>query len=186
MTLYIKNMVCNRCIQAVRDSLEEAGLAVRHIQLGQAELTDTPGPEVLEQIRGRLKALGFELLDDARQQLISQIKSAIVRHVHEMDVLSPVNLSDYLPKILHREYTSLSRLFSETEGRTIEQFYIEQKIERAKEFLVYNELTLSEIAWKLGYSSVAHLSSQFKKVTGLTPSHFRQVGASRRRNLDAI
>ena len=186
MRIYIKNMICNRCIRAVDEVLNRLGYDVQSIRLGEADIVQTPDTSALELIRQHLEKQGFELLDDHRLQMINQIKSALIQHVHQQQELNPVNLSDYLPKLLHRDYSFLSRLFSETESRTIEQFYIEQKIERAKELLVYNELTISEIAWQLGYSSVAHLSSQFKKVTGMTPSNFRQIGASRRKNLDAI
>lgn len=179
-------MVCNRCIHAVQQMLAQLEYSVQAIRLGEVQIAETPGPEAIQQIREQLEALGFELLDDQRQQMITRIKSVIISHVHQSEEITPVNLSDFLPPLLHRDYSALSRLFSETEGRTIEQFYIEQKIERAKELLVYNELSLSEIAWRLGYSSVAHLSSQFKKVTGLTPTHFRQIGAVRRKTLDSI
>ena len=179
-------MVCNRCIRAVETILAQMNLTVQEIRLGEAQIAEMLPDNDLEKFRLLLKSQGFELLDDQRQQLIAQIKAAIIEHVHQEDEISPINLSDLLPKLLHRDYSFLSRLFSDTESRTIEQFSIEQKIERAKELLVYNELTVSEIAWRLGYSSIAHLSSQFKKITGLTPSHFRQAGIERRKALDTI
>ncbi len=186
MQIYIKNMVCNRCIRAVEEVFNLMNIPFLQIRLGEVQTTHTLEPAQLIQLQHLLRDQGFELLDDQRHQLIARIKAAIVEHVHQQEEIAPLNLSDWLPGILHRDYSALSRLFSETEGRTIEQFLIEQKIERAKELLVYNQLNISEIAWKLGYSSVAHLSSQFKKVTGLTPSHFRQTGQERRKALDSI
>jgi AraC-like DNA-binding protein len=186
MTIFIKNMVCDRCIRAVRQAAETAGLAPRAVALGEVELAEPPTPEQLTQFRENLQAAGFELLDDKRQQLVGRIKAAVVDLVHRRNDDRKVNLSDFLTEKLARDYGSLSALFSEVEGTTIEQFLIRQKVERVKELLVYDELSLGEIADLLHYSSVAHLSSQFKKVTGLTPSHFKRIRERKRVPLDAL
>lgn len=186
MILYIKNMVCNRCILAVRQVLEDAGLSVVSIQLGEVTLKEAAGEKQLAQVKEQLEQLGFELLDDQKQQLIERIRSLIIESVQQADMEEHFSISEFLSARLHRNYSSLSKLFSEVEGITVEQFFILQKTEKVKELLVYNELSLSEIAFKLGYSSTAHLSAQFKKVTGLTPSHFRTLGAGQRRALDQV
>ncbi len=186
MTLFIKNMVCDRCIQAVRRSAETAGLAPLAVELGEVTFPETPPTEALTRFRDNLQTVGFELLDDRRQQLAGRIKAAVVDLVHRHNDDRKVNLSDFLTGKLDRDYGSLSALFSEVEGTTIEQFLIRQKVERVKELLVYDELSLSEIADLLHYSSVAHLSSQFKKVTGLTPSHFKRIREQKRVPLDKV
>ncbi len=180
MKLYIKNMVCARCMAAVKTELEKSNLKPLQVSLGEVELEKPATAAQLKRLSAGLQSLGFELLDNKKQQQIEQIKTLLIRQVQRAEGEEHFSLSAYLGKALHREYSALSRLFSEVEGITIEQFYILQKIEKAKEFLVYDELTLSEIAWKLGYSSVAHLSSQFKKITGLTPSDFKKIGGARR------
>lgn len=186
MSLYIKNMVCNRCIQAVQNILNETGIAFKSVQLGEVEPVSNPSPEQLEQLRIKLADAGFELLDDARKKLIEQIKTIIIEQVHYKNGDERVNLSHLLSSKLYKDYSYLSHLFSEVEGTTIEKYHIAQKIERAKELLAYDEASLSQIAYDLGYSSVAHLSAQFKKVTGLTPSHFKKMGAAHRRPLDQL
>jgi AraC-like DNA-binding protein len=188
MKLYIKNMVCDRCKLAVKNVLDDMALQPESIQLGEVdlgkhELDDTQ----LDAFRQRIEALGFELINDRKSRLIESIKKHIIALVRERDELEKVKLSDYLSEHLHHDYTYLSNLFSAVEGVTIEQYFIHQKIERAKELLVYDELTLTEIAFRLGYSSLAHLSRQFKKVTGLTPTHFKQLRDTRQRQpLDKI
>jgi len=185
--LHIKNMVCPRCIKAVRAVLEKEGLSVQDVQLGKAVLNGQPDSEQLQAAAAALEQEGLPLVDDRKQQLVEAVKNIIITTIHH----SPLNemrenFSTLLSRQLHRDYHYLSSLFSEIEQLTIEQYIIQQKIERVKELLVYDELSLSEIAYQLGYSSVAHLSAQFKKVTGLTPSRFRQMKEHRRRPLDAI
>ena len=186
MHLYIKNMVCNRCILVVQQELQKLGIDNCKVTLGEIET----GAEILkgklEQLQQNLGALGFELLDNSKKQVIEKIKNIIIQRVHHSQEEDQHNFSEILSKALHKDYTYLSRLFSEVEGITIEKYLINQKIEKVKELIIYDELSLSEIAYKLGYSSVAHLSNQFKKVTGLTPSHFKQVGQNKRKPLDKI
>ena len=185
-TFYIKNMVCNRCIMAVEHVLAQLHLTSLHVELGKAVVQEEPSPEVLARLRAELETLGFELLDDRRMQLIEQVRTAVVELVHYRNNDLRVNLSDYLTERLHHEYSALSKLFSEVTGTTIEKYFIAQKIERVKELLVYGELSLGEIADLLNYSSTAHLSAQFKSVTGMTPSRFKQEKRNLRRPLDAV
>lgn len=185
-TLYIKNMVCNRCIMAVKAEFEKLGINPVAVALGQVTLHRDLTEEEKQQLNARLNALGFALIDDKKSRLIEQVKTLIVELVHHHNGELTVNLSDYLSDKLHHDYNYISNLFSYVEGATIEKYFIAQKIEKVKELLVYDELSLSEIAFQLNYSSVAHLSSQFKKVTGLTPSHFKKIGAEKRRPLDEV
>jgi AraC family transcriptional regulator len=184
MYLYIKNMVCNRCILVVQQELQKLGIDSCKVTLGEVETGDEIPKDKLEQLQTNLDALGFELLDNLKQQIIEKIKNIIIQQVHHSQDEEHHNFSEILSKALHKDYSYLSSLFSEVEGITIEKYLINQKIERVKELIIYDELSLSEIAYKLGYSSVAHLSNQFKKVTGLTSSHFKQVGQNRRKPLD--
>ena len=186
MHLYIKNMVCNRCILVVKQELEKLHIESCNVTLGEVETNDDLSPSQIDELRNNLAAVGFELLDNGRQQLIEKIKNIIIKQVHHTDEENRYNYSEILSKTLHKDYSYLSGLFSEVEGITIEKYIINQKIEKVKELIIYDELNLSEIAYKLGYSSVAHLSNQFKKVTGLTPSHFKQVGHNKRKPLDKI
>lgn len=186
MVLYIKNMVCPRCVLAVRQELEKLTDQPFTVTLGEVALERPLSEKDLELFRDRLQVLGFELLDDQRQKQIEKIKNLLVALVQKGEVEEHFSLSAYLGQALQKEYTTVSRLFSEVEGMTIEQYFILLKMEKVKEWLAYDELTLSEIAWKLGYSSTAHLSAQFKKMTGLTPSHFKKTGNSRRTFLDKI
>lgn len=185
--LHIKNMVCDRCIKAVARIVAEAGLTMQSIQLGKAVVKETPDTNQLGLVAKLLGDEGFELLDDRKAQLVEQIKQLIVDLVHyrDLDEMNE-NLSSYLAGRLHRDYNHLSHLFSSIENTTVEQFFILQKIERAKELLVYNELTLSQIAFSLGYSSVAHLSGQFKKITGFSPSEFKKLKDHKRKPLDQV
>ncbi len=185
--LYIKNMVCPRCIKAVRQVLEQHGQDIVDVSLGKAVLNTFPGAGELDAIARALGDEGFILLDDRKQQIVESIKNIIVETVHygDLDELNQ-NFSTLLSGRLQKDYHLLSKLFSEVESTTIEQYIIHQKIEKVKELLAYGELTLSEISYKLGYSSVAHLSAQFKKVTGLTPSQFRQLKEEKRKPLDKI
>ncbi len=184
-TLYIKNMVCNRCILVVRQELEKLRLSPLTIFLDEVELTNLPDEKQLSQLNRRLQDLGFELLDDKKQKQIETIKNLIIQEVQQGNIEEYFSISRFLSTALNKDYSYITRLFSEVGGITIEQFFILQKIEKVKEWLVYDELTLSEIAWKLGYSSVAHLSAQFKKTTGLTPSDFKKIGG-RRKSIDNV
>ena len=184
--LSIRNMVCNRCIMVVRQQFENAGIEPIVVRMGEVELNDTPTESQLKEINSSLQNFGFEILDNQKHKLIEKIKNLLVDKIQSGEIEEHFILSEFLSKKLHKEYSQLSRLFSEVEGVTIEQFFILQKIEKVKEWIAYDELTLSEISWKLGYSSVAHLSSQFKKVTGLNPSHFKKVGENHRKSLDNI
>lgn len=185
--LHIKNMVCPRCIKMVRQVLEQQGQDVMDVNLGKAMLKGRPDAVQTEAIAKALETEGFLLLDDRKHKVVEGIKNFVVETVHygELDELNQ-NFSTLLAQKLQKDYHLLSKLFSEVENTTIEQYIIQQKIERVKELLMYGELTLSEISYKLGYSSVAHLSGQFKKVTGLTPSQFKQVKEGARKPLDKI
>ena len=185
-TLYIKNMVCNRCILVVQNELDKLGFDVKDIKLGEVVLGKEPTPEQKEGLENVLVPLGFEMIDDKKSRIIEQIKNVIIDLVHNQDNDTKTNLSDVLSEKLHHDYNYLSNLFSDVEGTTIEKYFIAQKIEKVKELLVYDELSLSEIAFRLNYSSVAYLSNQFKKITGLSPSHFRQIREYRRKPLDEV
>ncbi len=179
-------MVCDRCIMVVRNAVEELELNVKSIKLGEVTIDKELSYEKKQQLNRILIDLGFELIDNKKSRLIEKIKNIIIDLVHHRDNETKANLSDILSKELHHDYNYLSNLFSEVEGITIEKYFIAQKIEKVKELLVYDELSLSEIAFRLNYSSVAYLSNQFKKVTGLTPSHFRQIREDKRKPLDKI
>ncbi len=168
----------------VRSELDKLGYDPLNVQLGEVELVKDISGDELTVFKNRLGELGFELIDDSKSKLIEKIKLLVIQLIHHGEGQMHQNYSEYLASKLNREYNYLSHLFSEVEGTTIEKYIINQKIERVKEFLVYNELTLSEIADSLGYSSVAHLSGQFRKVTGLTPSYFRQLKENKRKALD--
>lgn len=178
-------MVCPRCIMAVKDILNKSNIEYTHIQLGHVILNkDLTGKEK-EELPGELKNIGFELLSDTQQQTVEQIKNLIIKQIHHSDSES-FTISDLLSDKLHKDYSYLSKLFSSIEGITIEHYTILQKVERIKEFLSYDQLTLSEIADKMGYSSVAHVSAQFKKVTGMTPSVFKSQSKGLRTSIDNI
>lgn len=185
-TLYIKNMVCDRCKMAVDKTLRDVGLRPLAVDLGVARVDGEMDAEQLQRLREALEALGFELLDDRRHQTIEQVKAAIIKLVHYKDNRTALNLSDFLQQELRQDYSALSKLFSEYTSMTVERYYIEQRIERVKELLTYNEMTLTEIALLMNYSSVAYLSNQFKAVTGMTPSQFRGLRRQSRKELDAI
>lgn len=187
MELRIRNMVCNRCIKSVESIFRQAGLEAASIELGKVVLINDADEKQLQGIRKNLEAEGFDLLDNSKSKLVDDIRRLIINLVHygELDEMNQ-NLSSYLSDKLHKDYNYLSNVFSSAENYTIEHFFILQKIERIKEWLVYDELTLSEMAFRLGYSSVAHLSSQFKKVTGFTPSQFRKLKDHHRNPLDRI
>jgi AraC-like DNA-binding protein len=174
MILYIKNMVCNRCIMMVKQVLDSLELITEPTQAQQEVLSTA------------LEKIGFSLIDDRKRRMIEKVKNLIVQMVHHNDEQPKHNLSGYLSEQLHYDYNYLSSIFSEIENITIEKYLINQKIERVKELLVYDELTLNEIADQMGYSSASHLSNQFKKVTGLTPGHFKKVKENKRRPLDEL
>lgn len=186
--LYIKNMVCNRCIKVVKEELEKLGIEVKNIMLGEVEIGSQPDKEKLVQIQDVLEKNGFELIHDRRVNIIEKIKSMVIKTIYNNEdfMSSGKNFSGLIEKEIGLEYHYLSSLFSSLESITIEQYIILQKIERAKELLKYGELTLSEIAYKLGYSSVQHLSNQFKKVTGLSASEFKNLTNNMRKPLDKI
>ena len=186
MKIYIKNMVCNRCILVVKNELEKLGFQTLSISLGEVELKNDLSETEKTSLDNHLKTFGFELIDDKKSRLIGQIKSTIIEIIHQNNSELKSNLSDYLSSKLHHDYTYLSNLFSEVEGTTIEKHFIAQKIEKVKELLVYDELSLSEIAYQMNYSSVGYLSNQFKKVTGLTPTHFKNIKEIKRKPLDEV
>lgn len=181
-------MVCERCIRVVRDELEKIGLHICHIELGKAEIEQVNSNLPLEEIRHVLLDNGFDLVEDKKGKLIEGIKKAVILLIHQGSDAQPLNInySDYLSQQLAADYHYLSSLFSSVENITIEHYIILQKIERTKELLKYNDDTLSEIAYKLGYSSVQHLSNQFKKVTGMTASRFRTMTTNLRKPLDKV
>jgi len=180
MIIYIKNMVCNRCILAVRQVLQSINIQPVQVNLGEIHLSANLSANQLQQLTSLLQPLGFEVLDNQRQRQIEKIKSLLIAKIQSGNLEDHFSISDFLKAGLLKDYSSISRLFSQVEGMTIEQFFIAQKVEKIKEWLVYDELSLSEMAFRLGYSSVAHLSAQFKKITGLTPSQFKQMGGSRK------
>lgn len=187
MTLFVKNMVCNRCIMVVQQILDKLNISYTSVHLGEINMKDEISKVLHDQLRDDLGEVGFELLDDRRHKLVEKVKNLLIERLYgEVGVSMKVNFSTFLQQELTIDYNYLSNLFSQTEGVTIEQFIIMQRIERAKELLVYDELTLSEIAYKLDYSSVQHLSTQFKKITGLTPSHFKSIKEKKRKPIDNL
>jgi YesN/AraC family two-component response regulator len=179
-------MVCGRCIMVVKSKLEKFGLKILSIQLGEVEIKDNITKTQKDTLAKQLFSLGFVLIDDKKSKTIEKIKNLIIELVHFKNNEISSNLSTYLSDHLLQDYNTLSNLFSEVEGSTIEHYFIAQKIEKAKELLIYNELTLTEIAFQLNYSSVAYLSSQFKKVTGFTPTHFKQLQNKKRIQIDDL
>lgn len=185
--IHIRNMVCDRCIKSVSHLLSAVGLSAEDIRLGEVVLSQPANNEQLKRLKAALEAEGFELLDDNRSREIAGIKNLLVELIHYGDLEGlNQNISDYIAVKMHKEYSHLSALFSASENVTIEQFVIFQKIEKVKELLVYNEFSLKEIAYKMGYSSVAHLSSQFKKITGFTTTQFKKLKDHKRIALDKI
>ncbi len=186
--LFIKNMVCNRCIRVVKEELEKLGLEINKISLGEVVTESKIDNILLEEIKSVLQGNGFELIENKKAKLVEKIKSIVINEVHidNRGESKKINFSKIIEKQAGNDYTYLSSLFSSIEGITIEHFIILQKIERAKELLKYGELTLSEIAYNLGYSSVQHLSNQFKKVTGLSASDFRKLTINIRKPLDKL
>jgi AraC-like DNA-binding protein len=179
-------MVCIRCKMVVKSELEKLGLHHTRIDLGEAEIMEDISPEQLHRLNVALRQTGLELIDDNKSILVEKIKTIIIELIHYNDEQIKINLSDYLSGKLNHNYTYLSNLFSEVKGTTIEKYYLNHKIEKVKELLVYDELNLTEIAYRLHYSSVAHLSNQFKKMTGLTPSHFKNLKHKKRNALGNV
>ena len=186
MKLFIKHMVSSRCKMVVKEELNKMGLFFVIVEIGEVNLMEEITPEQQEEFRVALLKYGLELMEDKKSVLIEKIKNIIIDMVHYKEEVIKIKFSDYLSEKLNHDYTYLSNLFSEVQGITLEQFIIAHKVERIKEMLIYDELNISEIAWKLNYSSVAHLSNQFKKVTGLSPSHFKKLKEKRRRPIEDI
>ncbi len=186
MKLYIKYMVSLRCKMMVKEELKKLGLHFIVVELGEIDIMENLNPEQRKELKAGLMQSGLELMDDKKAVLIERIKNVIIEMIHYSDELPKTNYSDYISEKLNHDYTYLSNVFSEVKGITIQQFIIIHKIERAKELMLYDELNLTEISYKLNYSSVAHLSNQFKKVTGLTPSHFKSLKDKRRNPIEEI
>lgn len=184
--LIIKNMVCGRCIKVVTEELDKLGIGYSSVQLGEVTLTKAVEEDKLEQLKKSLLENGFELIDDSRNRLIEKIKTLVISSIYESTKPEAINYSDYLSKETGKPYSYLSSLFSSVENTTIEKYIISQKIERAKELLVYGEHTLSEIAYMLGYSSSQHLSNQFKKITGFTPTYYKELKEHKRQFIDKL
>lgn len=179
-------MVSARCKLAVKEELKKMGLHFVLVELGEVEIMEDISTEQREELKAALFATGLELMDDKRSILIEKIKNVVIEMVHHSDEIIKTNFSEYLSEKLKYDYTYLANLFSEVQGTTIAQFLISHKVERIKELIIYDELNISEIAWKMNYSSVAHLSNQFKKMTGLSPSHFKQLKDKRRSPIEEI
>ncbi len=187
MILHIKNMVCLRCKMTVESELKRLGFNPLSIELGEVFFKQNLISEEVEIVENALNKYGFEVITDKRSQIIEQIKTAAIAYIYESDYAEQrLNFSDYLEKKLLKDYTYLSNLFTEMVGSTIEKYLINLKIERVKELLVYDELTLSEIAFQLGYSNVAYLSNQFKKITGLTPTYFKAIKDNKRQSIEKV
>lgn len=187
VVLHIKNMVCDRCGMIVRQQLEGLGFSVNEVSLGQAEIAPEPNAEQMQLIAAALKVPGFELIDRDSDKTVEAIKNAIIELVHHSDLSTMhMTFSAFISDRLNRDYAYLSRLFSNAQDKTIERFIIEQKVEKIKELLEYNELNLNEIAYRMGYSSSAHLSNQFKSVTGITPTEFKNQQSKTRKGIDQV
>jgi len=185
-TFFIKNMVCARCIMVVKETLKQLNIDAEKVELGVVETSHSLNEVDKKQLSENLNRLGFEIIEDKKIRTVERVKNLIIEMVHHTKSQLKGNLSEYLSRELLRDYSLLSSLFSEIENTTIEKYFILQKIEKVKELLVYDELTLSEIAERLHYSSVAHLSSQFKNVTGMTPTEFKKIKGSKRKQIENI
>ena len=186
MKLYIKNMVCPRCITSVEQILKKNNLQAKYVRLGEVELEKKPTARQIEIFTQELSETGFELLDNQKAQLIEQVKNLLIQKVQNGNVEEHFSLKKFIGEKVFKDYSSVSKLFSQLEGITLEQFFNLQKIEKVKEWLIYNEQSLTQIAFNLGYSSTQHVSSQFKKLTGMTPSQFKQLGVLHRKSIDAV
>lgn len=186
-TLHVKNMVCNRCIKVIQDEFDKLGIVIESIKLGEIDISQKLNKGEINTIKEVLETNGFELIDDKKSQIIDSIRTLVVEITHyNKEVKAHTNYSDFIAQELGYDYSYLSHLFSSAEGITIEKYFILQKVERVKELLEYNELSLKEIAHQQGYSSVQHLSNQFKKITGLSPSHFKKLKEKKRLPLDEL
>lgn len=179
-------MVCSRCKMIVKAELEKVGIHPQTVDLGEIEIETSPTQYQLSALEHSLRQFGFEIIDDRKSQIINKIKNVIVKLVHHSGGNIIVNLSGFISSEINLDYHYLSNLFSEVEGTTIEKYFINQRIEKAKELIVYDELSLSEIAYQLGYSSVSYLSNQFKKITGLTPTHYKALKQHKRKNIEEL
>jgi len=179
-------MVCRRCKMIVKTEIEKVGLHPQTVDLGEIEIETAPTKDQLTKLDHNLRQFGFEIIDDRKSQIINKIKNTIIKLVHYSDENIAVNLSGFIASEINLDYHYLSNLFSEVEGTTIEKYFINQRIEKAKELIVYDQLSLSEIAYQLGYSSVSYLSNQFKKVTGLTPTHYKSLKEHKRKNIEEL
>ncbi|SHH31607.1 transcriptional regulator, AraC family [Chryseobacterium oranimense] len=186
MKIFIKNMVCNRCISAVEKIFSEAEIATNSVMLGEVETKADVSEEKMTAIEKSLLDTGFERIKDSAHQLVDKIKNIIIIKISELDIDENFLLSEFLSSKIHKDYSSLSKTFSQNENVTLEQFFILHKIEKVKELLLYNEFTLTEIAGKLGYKSVQHLSSQFRNITGFTPTEFKKLKDHQRKTLDSF
>lgn len=186
MKLYIKYMVSTRCKLAVKEELKKLGLHFVIVDLGEIDIMENINEEQREELKTALLGVGLELMDDKRAILIEKVKNVITDMIHFSDELPKINYSEYISEKLNFDYTYLSNIFSEVKGMTLQQFIIIHKIEKVKELLAYNEYSLTEISYKMNYSSVAHLSNQFKKITGLSPSQFKQLKEKRRSPIEEI
>lgn len=188
MKLHIKNMVCDRCKKVVRDEMEKLGIGLNRVELGEVETENELDADKLSAVKQMLESNGFALLDDKKDALVEHIRTLIIEEVQYLKGHKPtqMNFSDYLSQKTGYEYSYISNLFSTETGQPIEQYIIAQKVEKIKEWLSYNELSLSEMAWRLSYSSAAHLSNQFKKVTGITPGEFKKSNSLARKTLDKV
>ncbi len=186
MKLIIKNMVCPRCITSVEQILKENNLQASYVRLGEVMLIKKPGTRQLKIFSEALLSTGFELLDDQKTQLIEEVKNLLIQKVQSGTIEEHFSLTKFIGEKVFKDYSSVSKLFSEVVGITLEQFFNLQKIEKVKEWLIYNEESVTQIAFNLGYSSTQHLSSQFKKLTGMTPSQFKKIGAVNRKPIDDV
>ena len=186
MKLFIKNMVCPRCLSSVEEIFRKQGIPFRNILLGEVDLEEKMSEETLLKLSTELNKVGFEILDDAKSQLIDKIKNLLIQKIQEGEIESHFSLNKFLSGKLFKEYSALSKLFPEVEGITIEQFFILQKVEKVKELLFYKEQSLGEIALTLGYSSTQHLSAQFRRITGMTPTQFKSLGPAHRKPIDKL
>ncbi|MBS1535070.1 AraC family transcriptional regulator [Flavobacterium sp.] len=186
MKLYIKNMVCSRCKMVVKSVFENIGINPIGVELGEVELKNDIEENQKQELLKSLRAIGFDLIDDRKSKAIDKIKTLIIDLVQNKNNDLKSNLSDYLSQQLHQDYNTLSNLFSEVENTTIEKYFMNQKIEKVKELIIYDELSLSEIAYSLNYSSVSHLSNQFKKITGFSPTYFKSIKSVKRRQIEDL
>ena len=186
MKLYIKNMVCSRCKMVVKSVFENMGINPIAVELGEVELKNDIQENQKQELLKKLREIGFDLIDDKKSKTIDKIKTLIIDLVQNKNNDLKTNLSDYISQELHQDYNTLSNLFSEVENTTIEKYFINQKIEKVKELIIYDELSLSEIAYSLNYSSVSHLSNQFKKITGFSPTYFKNLKSLKRRQIEDL